>query len=235
MGFEDMEVVRKGYLQQRGIGMTAVQVAMEQWEQNIKERTMYKNKGFMELLSTNNNGTFDQAFSRVCKVQFINTDPWDGDIEKKLSTLLDADLQAALTDKEYYYKHDIPLEVGEVVLVPARNVITVAVVSEINCERGNNCSQITKCAMKKVLGLVQISPRLRRHLYELQEKKGCVQERTELQQKLRDLETSIYCNASRRAEIARECKEEENKARALQNDLELHQDRLAYLNRILGA
>lgn len=235
MGFEDMEVVRKGYLQQRGIGMTAVQVAMEQWEQTMKERTMYKNKGFMELLSTNNNGMFDPAFSRVCKVRFINTDPWAGDIEKKLSTLLDANMQAALTDKEYYYKHDAPLEVGAVVLVPARDVITVAVVSEINCERGNSCAQITRCAMKKVLGLVQISPRLHRYLYEMQEKKGYVQERTELQQKLRDLETSIYCNANRRAEIARECKEEENKAKALQNDLTLCQGRLAYLNRALGA
>lgn len=196
---------------------------------------MYKNKGFMELLSTNNNGTFDPAFSRVCKVRFINTDPWDGDIEKKLSTLLDANMQAALTDKEYYYKHDAPLEVGTIVLVPARDVITVAVVSEINCERGNNCSQITKCAMKKVLGLVQISPRLHRHLYEMQEKEGYEAERDDLLQKIRSLNISILGNANRRAEIARECKEEENKARALQNDMTLCQGRLVYLNRILGA
>ena len=148
------------------------------------------------MTSTSDNTAYQDQFTRVSAVRFITSAPFGYSIEDGLLALLDKNLNPELTGKEYFYCHDAPLEVGQVVMVPARGTITLAIVSSTGLESTHftgKCSA-TRSTMKKVLAVLLWSPAL----YNL------VRER-------RDTE-------SKKAQLA-ELKQQRKKAEAEYNDL----------------
>ena len=86
------------------------------------------------MTSTSDNTVYEDRFTRVCAVRFITSAPFGHDIEDGLRAILDNNLNPELTDKEYFYRHDAPLEPGQVVIVPARGTVTLAIVSRVGLE-----------------------------------------------------------------------------------------------------
>lgn len=101
-------------------------------------------------------------FTRVSAVRFITSAPFGYSIEDGLLVMLDKNLNPDLTDKEYFYCHDTPLEVGQVVVVPARDAITLAIVSRTGLESTRFTGQCdaARSTMKKVLAVLLWSPAL---------------------------------------------------------------------------
>ncbi len=114
------------------------------------------------MASTSDNAAYENQFTRVSAVRFITSAPFGHDIEDGLRAILDKNLKPELTDKEYFYRHDAPLEPGQVVIVPARGTITLAVVSSAGLESthfAGRCSA-ARSTMKKVLAMLLWSPAL---------------------------------------------------------------------------
>ena len=76
--------------------------------------------------------------------------------------MLNENLNPKLTGKEYFYRHDAPLEVGQVVVVPARDTITLAIVSRTGLESTHFAGQcgVARSTMKQVLAVLLWSPAL---------------------------------------------------------------------------
>ena len=106
--------------------------------------------------------TKQDQFTRVSAVRFITSVPFGFSIEDGLLAMLDKNLKPKLTDKEYFYRHDAPLEVGQVVVVPARDTITLAIVSNTGLESTRFTGQCdaARSTMKKVLAVLLWSPAL---------------------------------------------------------------------------
>ena len=101
-------------------------------------------------------------FTRVSAVRFITSAPFGYSIEDGLLAMLDENLNPKLTGKEYFYRHDAPLEVGQVVIVPARDTITLAIVSRTGLESTHFAGQcgVARNTMKNVLAVLLWSPAL---------------------------------------------------------------------------
>ena len=142
--------------------------------------------------------TEQDQFTRVSAVRFITSAPFGYSIEDGLHALLNENLNPKLTGKEYFYCHDAPLEVGQVVVVPARDTITLAIVSNTGLESTRFTGQCdaARSTMKKVLAVLLWSPAL----YNLAKER-------------RDTE-------SKKAQLA-ELKQQRKKAVAEYNDLRL--------------
>ena len=106
--------------------------------------------------------TKQDQFTRVSAVRFITSVPFGYSIEDGLRALLDENLKPKLTGKEYFYCHDAPLEVGQVVVVPARDTITLAIVSNTGLESTHFAGRcpVARNTMKKVLAVLLWSPAL---------------------------------------------------------------------------
>ena len=106
--------------------------------------------------------TDQDQFTRVSAVRFITSAPFGYSIEDGLHALLDENLNPKLTGKEYFYRHDAPLEVGQVVVVPARDTITLAIVSRTGLESTHFAGQcgVARSTMKQVLAVLLWSPAL---------------------------------------------------------------------------
>ena len=104
----------------------------------------------------------NDQFTRVSAVRFITSAPFGHDIEDGLRALLDKNLKPELTGKEYFYRHDAPLDVGQVVVVPARDTITLAIVSRTNLESTQfvGYCPAARSTMKNVLAVLFWSPTL---------------------------------------------------------------------------
>ena len=114
------------------------------------------------MTSTSDNTAYEDQFTRVSAVRFITSAPFGHSIEDGLHALIDKNLNPELTVKEYFYRHDAPLEVGQVVVVPARDTITLAIVSRPGLESthfAGRCSA-ARGTMKKVLAVLSWSPAL---------------------------------------------------------------------------
>ena len=101
-------------------------------------------------------------FTRVSAVRFITSAPFGYSIEDGLLVMLNENLNPKLTGKEYFYRHDAPLEVGQVVVVPARDTITLAIVSRTGLESTHFAGQcgVARSTMKQVLAVLLWSPAL---------------------------------------------------------------------------
>lgn len=112
--------------------------------------------------STSDNTAYESQFTHVCSVRFITSAPFGHDIEDGLRAILDNSLKPELTDKEYFYRHDTPLEQGQVVVVPARDTVTLAIVSRVGLESTHFAGQCiaARSTMKKVLAALTWSPAL---------------------------------------------------------------------------
>lgn len=104
----------------------------------------------------------EDQFTRVSAVRFITSAPFGYSIEDGLLAMLDKNLEPELTDKEYFYCHDAPLEVGQVVVVPARDTITLAIVSCTGLESSRFTGKCgaARSTMKKVLAVLLWPPAL---------------------------------------------------------------------------
>ena len=114
------------------------------------------------MTSTSDNTAYADRFARVSAVRFITSAPFGHDIEDGLQAILDNNLKPKMTEKEYFYRHDAPLEPGQVVIVPARNTITLAIVSRVGLESSHfagKCSA-ARGTMKKILAALLWSPAL---------------------------------------------------------------------------
>ena len=111
---------------------------------------------------TSDNAAYEDRFTRVSAVRFITSAPFGHDIEDGLRAILDNNLKPELTEKEYFYRHDAPLEPGQVVIVPARNTITLAIVSRVGLESSHfaGLCPTVRSTMKKVLAVLLWSPAL---------------------------------------------------------------------------
>ena len=114
------------------------------------------------MTSTNGNTAYEDQFTRVSAVRFITSAPFGHDIEDGLLAMLDKNLNPELTAKEYFYRHDAPLEVGQVVVVPARDTITLAIISRTGLESTHFAGRCpaARNTMKKVLAVLLWSPAL---------------------------------------------------------------------------
>ena len=114
------------------------------------------------MTSTSDNTAYENQFTCVCAVRFITSAPFGHDIEDGLRAVLDKNLKPELTDKEYFYRHDAPLELGQIVVVPARDTITLAIVSRTGFEATHFAGQCiaARSTMKKVLAVLLWSPAL---------------------------------------------------------------------------
>lgn len=114
------------------------------------------------MTSTSDNTAYESQFTHVCSVRFITSAPFGHDIEDDLRVILDNSLKPELTDKEYFYRHDTPLEQGQVVVVPARDTVTLAIVSRVGLESTHFAGQCiaARSTMKKVLAALTWSPAL---------------------------------------------------------------------------
>lgn len=114
------------------------------------------------MASISDSAIYDSQFMRVSAVRFITSAPFGHDIEDGLRAILDKNLKPEMTDKEYFYRHDAPLELGQVVVVPARDTITLAIVSRIGLESTHFAGQCVaaRSTMKKVLAMLLWSPAL---------------------------------------------------------------------------
>lgn len=106
--------------------------------------------------------TKQDQFTRVSAVRFITGVPFGYSIEDGLLAMLGKNLNPELTAKEYFYCHDAPLEVGQVVVVQARDTITLAIVSNTGLESTRFTGQCSaaRSTLKKVLAVLLWSPAL---------------------------------------------------------------------------
>lgn len=114
------------------------------------------------MTSTSDNTAYENQFTRVSAVRFITSAPFGLSIEGGLRAMLNKNLKPKLTGKEYFYRHDAPLEVGQVVVVPARNAITPAIVIRTGLESTHFAGQCiaARRTLKKVLAVLLWSPAL---------------------------------------------------------------------------
>ena len=131
--------------------------------------------------------TKQDQFTRVSAVRFITSAPFGYSIEDGLLAMLDKNLNPKLTGKEYFYCHDAPLEVGQVVVVPARDTITLAIVSNTGLESTRFTGQCgaARSTMKNVLAVLLWSPAIYNQAIERQDtesKKAQLAELAELKQ-----------------------------------------------------
>ena len=114
------------------------------------------------MTSTSDSAVYEDQFTRVSAVRYITSAPFGHDIKDGLRAILDKNLNPELTGKEYFYRHDAPLEVGQVVVVPARGTITLAIVSSIGLESTHFAARwfAARSTMKKVLAVLLWSPAL---------------------------------------------------------------------------
>lgn len=114
------------------------------------------------MTSTSDSAVYEGRFTRVSAVRFITSAPFGHDIEDGLRAILDKNLNPEMTEKEYFYRHDAPLELGQVVVVPARCTITLAIVSSIGLESTHFAGRCiaARSTMKKVLAVLLWSPAL---------------------------------------------------------------------------
>ena len=114
------------------------------------------------MTSTSDNAAYEDKFKRVSAVRFITSAPFGHNIEYGLRAVFDKNLKPELTEKEYFYRHDAALEPGQVVIVPARSIITLAIVSRVGLESSHfaGLCPAARSTMKKVLGVLLWSPAL---------------------------------------------------------------------------
>ena len=144
--------------------------------------------------------TKQDQFTRVSAVRFITSIPFGYSIEDGLRALLDENLKPEMTEKEYFYHHDAPLEPGQVVVVPARNTITLAIVSRTGLESthfAGKCSA-ARSTMKKVLAVLSWSPALYNLARERRDTESKKAQLAELKQQYKKAEaeyTDLYTRA----------------------------------------
>ena len=114
------------------------------------------------MTSTSDNTAYEGRFTRVSAVRFITSAPFGHNIEDGLRAIFDNNLNPELTEKEYFYRYDALLEPGQVVVVPARDTITLAIVSRTGLESTHFAGQCiaARSTMKKVLAVLLWSPAL---------------------------------------------------------------------------
>lgn len=112
------------------------------------------------MTSTSDNTAYEDRFTRVSAVRFITSVPFGHDIDDGLRAMLNKNLNPEVTAKEYFYRHDAPLEQGQVVVVPARGTITLAIVSSIGLESTHFAGRCiaARSTIKKVLAALLWSP-----------------------------------------------------------------------------
>lgn len=134
--------------------------------------------------------TEQDQFTRVSAVRFITSAPFGYSIEDGLLVMLNENLNPKLTGKEYFYCHDTPLEVGQVVVVPARDTITLAIVSNTGLESTRFTGQCgaARSTMKKVLAVLLWSPALYNLARERRDTEGKKAQLAELKQQYKKAE-----------------------------------------------
>ena len=159
--------------------------------------------------------TKQDQFTRVSAVRFITSAPFGYSIEDGLLAMLDKNLNPELTGKEYFYCHDAPLEVGQVVVVPARDTITLAIVSNTGLESTHFAGQCpaARSTMKKILAVLLWSPALYNLARERRDTESKKAQLAELEQQRKKAEIE-YTDLSRRTSSAyRRMSELSNKIR----------------------
>ena len=117
----------------------------------------------LELMTTSKGSAkYENPFTRVCSVRFITSVPFGASIESCLHVVMDNHFRPELTEKEYFYRHDSPLTPGSIVIVPARNTITIAKVHQVDLEHTQFAASCAAArgTMKKVMAVVAWSPTL---------------------------------------------------------------------------
>ena len=138
--------------------------------------------------------TKQDQFTRVSAVRFITSAPFGHSIEDGLRALLDKNLDPELTAKEYFYRHDAPLEVGQVVVVPARDTITLAIVSNTGLESthfAGHCSAVRN-TLKNVLAVLLWSPAIYNQAMEHRDAERTKAQLDELKQQRKKAEAEYY-------------------------------------------
>lgn len=138
--------------------------------------------------------TKQDQFTRVSAVRFITSAPFGYSIEDGLLALLDKNLKPELTDKEYFYCHDAPLEVGQVVVVPARDTITLAIVSCTGLESSRFTGKCgaARSTMKKILAVLLWSPALYNLAMERRDTESKKAQLAELKQQYKKAQAEYY-------------------------------------------
>lgn len=134
--------------------------------------------------------TKQDQFTRVSAVRFITSAPFGYSIEDGLLAMLDENLNPKLTGKEYFYRHDAPLEVGQVVVVPARDTITLAIVSNTGLESTRFTGQCSAArnTMKNVLAVLLWSPAIYNQAMERRDAERTKAQLAELEQQYKKAE-----------------------------------------------
>lgn len=146
------------------------------------------------MTSTSDSAVYEGRFIRVSAVRFITSAPFGHDIEDGLRAILDTNLKPELTDKEYFYRHDMPLESGQVVVVPARGAITLAIVSNTGLESTHFAGRCiaARSTMKKVLAVVMWSPALYNLAMERRDTESKKAQLAELKQQRKKAQAEYY-------------------------------------------
>lgn len=170
------------------------------------------------MTSTSGNTAYENQFTRVSAVRFITSAPFGHDIEDGLRALLDKNLKPELTDKEYFYRHDAPLEVGQIVVVPARDTITLAIVSCTGLESSRFTGQCgaARSTMKKVLAVLLWSPALYNLAMERRDTKSKKAQLAELKQQYKKAQAEYSDLCTQIAGVRNTAVDLNNKIRALE-------------------
>ena len=145
------------------------------------------------MTSTSDSAVYEDQFTRVSAVRFITSAPFGHDIEDGLRAILDKNLNPELTEKEYFYRHDALLEPGQVVIVPARGTLTLAVVSRAGLESTHFAGQCiaARSTMKKVLAALSWSPALYNLARERRDTESKKAQLAELKQQYKEAEAEF--------------------------------------------
>ena len=157
-------------------------------------------------------------FTRVSAVRFITSAPFGYSIEDGLLAMLDENLNPKLTGKEYFYCHDAPLEVGQVVVVPARDTITLAIVSNTGLESTRFTGQCSAArnTMKNVLAVLLWSPAIYNQAMEYRDAESKKAQLAELKQQYKKAQAEYIDLSRRTASAYRKASGLTNKIRAFE-------------------
>ena len=162
--------------------------------------------------------TKQDQFTRVSAVRFITSAPFGYSIEDGLLAMLDENLNPKLTGKEYFYRHDAPLEVGQVVVVPARDTITLAIVSNTGLESTRFTGQCSaaRSTMKNVLAVLLWSPAIYNQAMEHRDAESKKAQLAELKQQYKKAQAEYIDLSRRTASAYRKASGLTNKIRAFE-------------------
>lgn len=164
--------------------------------------------------------TKQDQFTRVSAVRFITSAPFGYSIEDGLLAMLDKNLNPELTNKEYFYRHDAPLELGQVVVVPARDTITLAIVSNTGLESTHFTGQCSaaRSTMKKVLAVLAWSPALHDLALERRDTESKKARLAELKQQYKKAQAEYYDLCAQAAGVRNTVVDLNNKIRVFERE-----------------